>query len=105
MPVRAPEVVRDTIFDHDVDALSVNFSDVDAVVNKFAETLGYNIPHILIEPDGDVYTVLLDYPPLGADGIQLFQLTYHATETCVVNPMKDPPCIYTLLTIWNIHGG
>ena len=83
MAVRAPEVARDAIFDHDVDALSVNFPVVDDVVNEFVANtlwLGYDIPQILIEPDGTVYTVLLDYPPLGADGIQLFQLTYHATR-------------------------
>ena len=106
MPVRAPKVVRDASFDHDVNALSADFPDVDASVNVFVGELrlGYDIPEILIEPDGGVYTAFLDYPPYKADGKHLFQVTYHATETCVVNPMKDPPCTYTLLTIWNVHN-
>ena len=107
MPIRAPNVVRDAIFARPVDALKVDFPDVDSVVNKFADMLrlGYNLPQIPIEPGGDVYMALLDYPPLKADGRRLFGLTYHATETCVVNPMSDPPCTYTLLTIRNVRGG
>ena len=46
----------------------------------------------------DVYAILVDYPPLGAEGRSLFVLTYHVAVHSG-NPMQVAPRTYTLLTL------
>lgn len=100
--MRSPTVTDGTTFGADVAALRGTFPEIDSAVNDLREalTLGYTLPHIPLEAGQfpRVYVTAIDYPPLRAEGLGRFRVTYHATEP-TSNPMSEPYRKYTLLTI------
>lgn len=99
--VRAPQVAQAPAFDDDVTLLRKTYVEIDAVVADLVAFLGlaWNPPHVLVdvETHPGIYVTQLDYPPLGSEGLSKFIVTYHARPGA--NPMQDPLCSYTLLSL------
>ena len=99
MPIRGSKVVLDPSFHSDLEGLRGSYPKVDDAVNNLTQTLelGYHLPETNIDIGSQVYMVLLDYPPKGADGFQQFRVVYHATdpEPSWTRPYRT----FTLLTI------
>jgi hypothetical protein len=98
MPIRASTVEKDPSFGSDLDQLRGKYPEVDGAVQDLIEilVLGYDLPEM---PTGiaQVYARIVDYPARGADGLQQFLITYHATDPqpSWTNPYRT----FTLLTI------
>lgn len=101
MAVRAPEIILAESFRARLDALRLEYAEVDSAVEEFVGVLrgAWAVPHSELGPDNpDVFAAALDYVPLGADGLNLFLVTYHASAL-TDNPMQNPLRTYTLLSI------
>lgn len=90
-------------FDEDLAVLLPKYPELKKVVDRFARALVDN-PKLTRIPldDGEgigefpgVFVHLLDYPPLGVDGLHRFRVTYHAPPRGKPNPWQQ----FTLLTI------
>jgi hypothetical protein len=90
-------------FDHDLAVLLPKYSELPDVVTAFMDALAHNVKLTRIPLDDGsgqddfqgLFAQLLDYPPLGEMGIQLFRVTYHAPPKHEANPWQR----FTLLTI------
>lgn len=73
-------------FDEDLAVLLSKYQDLPSVVDKFKVALANNVKLTRMPLDDGtgpeeypgVFVQLLDYPPLGQAGIQLFRIGYHA---------------------------
>jgi len=101
MPVRASIVVRDPIFEVDVAEVRLKYPEIDAEIDELVEVLrfGYDVPHAPIDRSllPNMYSIRLDYHPLGANGLGRFLVNYHATEPMM--SMNRPYQTFTLLRL------
>ena len=80
-PMMASNVVEDDTFQQSVDALRGQYPHIDSALTDLRELLrcDYQLPQIAVSKGQNVYAVRMDYPALGANGVALFLVTYHAT--------------------------
>jgi hypothetical protein len=88
-------VGTDESFDNNVDGLRARYSEIDSVVDTFKNDLANNPKLTRMPLGGELFAQRVDYPPLGADGIQRFLVIYHAPPGHQANPMQQ----FTLLAI------
>jgi hypothetical protein len=98
MPIRATTVDSDPTFISNVDGLRGTYPAIDEVLAEFCEVLklGYDLPEIGI--GNQVYTRLVDYPPMGSAGFQRFSIVFHATDPKA--SWTEPYQSITLLAIY-----
>jgi len=101
MPAWGAEVVRAEVFETQLESLA---SEYPSIRDQIAEVedilrLGYHKGQDIPIPGlTNTYAILVDYQPAGAQGLNLFQVVYHATPEGPFNPVK-PFKKYTLVGI------
>ena len=98
--MRPSRVDREPEFNDDLDRLGAQYPMLPAIIDEFCDLLraGYDLPERPIDPSlPNTYSVNLDYPPLGEDGLAHFQVNYHQSAE---NPWPtDPFRVFTLLVL------